>query len=175
MVFVYNSPIGTGVIASWQSLLLGLVFVVVGPVLPLSFMVARGKMTFDVRNRRDRPLLYLAAVIVYCVGAVLAWVFQNYCMAIIAAAYVGVTSAIALTSLFWKVSAHTAGVAGPVTALIWVYGFIAAPFLFLTCIVGWARWRQGLHTVPQLVSGGIIAILVTVGVYWMLWGFPAVL
>lgn len=173
IVFAFYSPIGSGLLASWQSFLLGLIFVVVGPVLPLSLMVARNKMTFDVKNRRDRPLLYLAAIIVYGLGALLAWIFQNYCMAIIAAAYVGVTSAIALTSLFWKVSAHTAGVAGPITALIWVYGLIAAPFLFLACVVGWARWRQALHTVAQLIGGVIIAILVTGSVYWLLWGFPA--
>lgn len=172
IVFAFYSPIGLGLLVEWQSFLLGIIFVVVGPILPLSFMVARGKITIDVRNRRDRPLLYLAAIIVYGSGSVLAWIFQNYCMAVIAAAYVGVTSAIALTSLFWKVSAHTAGVAGPITALIWVYGLIAAPFLLLACVVGWARWRQALHTVPQLVGGVIIAMFVTASVYWLLWTFP---
>ncbi len=170
VAFAFYSPIGSGLLVNWQSFLLGLVFVVVGPVMPLSFMVARGKMTFDVKNRRDRPVLYFAAIIVYGLGALLAWIFQNFSMAFIAAAYVGVTSAIALTSLFWKVSAHTAGVAGPVTALIWVYGLIATPFLLLTCVVGWARWRQALHTVAQLVGGVIIAMFVTGSVYWFLWG-----
>jgi hypothetical protein len=175
VVFAFYSPIGLGLLTNWQSFLLGLVFVVIGPVLPLSFMVARGKMTFDVKNRRDRPLLYLAAIVVYGFGALLAWHYQNQCMAIIAAAYVGVTSGIALASLFWKVSAHTAGVAGPLTALIWVYGWGAAPFLLLVCVVGWARWQQKLHSALQLVGGAIIAICITGSVYWLLWGFPAFL
>ncbi|MFX1475591.1 MAG: hypothetical protein ACFFCO_09000 [Promethearchaeota archaeon] len=175
IVFAFYSPIGLGLLVSWQAFLLGLIFVVVGPVLPLSIMVARNKMTFDVKNRGDRPLLYLAAIIVYGLGALLAWFFQNYCIALLAAAYVGVTSAVALTSLFWKVSAHTAGVAGPITALVWVYGLIAVPFFLLACIVGWARWCQALHTVAQLIGGAIIAILVTGSVYWLLWGLPAFL
>jgi hypothetical protein len=175
IVFAFYSPIGTGLLTNWQSFLLGLVFVVVGPILPLSFMVARGKITFDVEDRRDRPLLYLAAIVVYSLGAFFAWVLQDYCMAVIAAAYVGVTSAIALASLFWKVSAHTAGVAGPLTALIWVYGISVVPFLLLACVVGWARWHQALHTVPQLIGGVIIAILVTGSVYLLQWGLPAFL
>ena len=170
VIFAFFSPIGTGMLVPWQSLLLGLFFIVIGPILPLTTFVVLGKLTFDVKNRRDRPLLYLAAIIVYAVGALLAWFYQNYSMAILAVAYVGVTSAIAFVSLGWKVSAHSAGVAGPITGLIWVYGLIAMPFLLLAGVVSWARWRQGLHTIIHLAGGIIIAILVTVFVYFLLWG-----
>ena len=169
IVFAFFSPIGTGLLVPWQSLILGTVFIAIGPVLPLSTMVALGRQTFDVKNRRDRPLLYLAAILVYAAGAVVAWFFQDRCMATIAIAYVAVTSAVALISLFWKVSAHTAGVAGPITALIWVYGPIVAPFLLLAVVVGWARRRQGLHTVAQVAGGIVTAIVVTAGTYWIFW------
>jgi membrane-associated phospholipid phosphatase len=172
IIFAFFSPIGTGLLLPWQSLLLGIVFIAIGPVLPLSAMVALGRQTFDVENRRDRPLLYLAAILVYAAGAVIAWFFQDRCMATIAIAYVAVTSAVALISLFWKVSAHTAGVAGPITALTWVYGLLAAPFLLLAVLVGWARRRQGFHTVAQVAGGIIIAILVTAGTYWVFWPLP---
>lgn len=172
IVFAFFSPIGTGLLQQWQAFLLGLFFIVIGPILPLVIMVALGKLTFDVRNRRDRPLLYLAAILVYSAGAVVAWIYQNHAMAILAVAYAAVTSVIALVSIFWKVSAHTAGVAGPITGLIWIYGLIVAPFLLLAVLVAWSRWRQGLHTVLQLVSGILIAMIVTAGVYWLLWGVP---
>ncbi|MHA2315193.1 MAG: hypothetical protein ACXACF_07915 [Candidatus Hermodarchaeia archaeon] len=77
IVFAFFSPIGTGLLQQWQ--------------------------TFDVRNRRDRPLLYLAAIFVYSAGAVVAWIYQNHAMAILAVAYAAVTSVIALVSIFWKV------------------------------------------------------------------------
>jgi len=135
-------------------------------------MVALGKITFDVRNRRDRPLLYLAAILVYSAGAIVTWFYQNHTMAVLAVAYAAVTSVIAIVSLFWKASAHSAGVAGPITGTIWVYGVIFIPFLLLAVVVAWARWRQGLHTITQLISGIIIAIVVTAVVYWLLWGLP---
>ena len=169
-VFAFLSPVGTGLLAPWQSFLIGVIFVAIGPVLPLTFMVALGRVSFDVEDRRDRPLLYLAAVIIYVVGAVLAWFYLNRCMAVIAAAYAGVTSAIALVSLFKKASAHSAGVAGPVTALIWVYGVIAMPLLLLVVVVGWSRWRLGLHTPGELVGGAVIAVIVTATIYLILWG-----
>ncbi|MFX0168037.1 MAG: hypothetical protein ACFE89_01660 [Candidatus Hodarchaeota archaeon] len=171
-LFAFLSPIGTGLLFSWQSFLLGLFFVVIGPVLPLSTMVILGRITFDVKNRRDRPLLYFAAILVYSTGAFIAWLYLNYAMMVIAIAYAGVTTAIALISLFWKVSAHSAGVAGPLTGLIWVFGVILLPFMSLVGLVAWARWREGLHNVAQLVVGILTAILVTAGVYWFLWGAP---
>ncbi len=175
LVFALFSPIGTGLLLSWQSFLVGLVFLVIGPIVPLSLMVARGKITFDVKNRRDRPLLYLVAILSYLGGAWVAWFYYNHAMAVIAVAYAGVTSVIAIVSLFWKVSAHAAGVAGPITGLIWAYGVFLLPVMLLAIIVSWSRWKLKLHTPLQLLAGILIAILVTASVYWILWGFPTVL
>ena len=168
--FAVFSPIGNGLLLSWQSFLMGLVFIVIGPILPLSTMVLLGKITIDVTDRRDRPLLYFAAILVYLAGAVITWFFMDYAMMILAIAYAAVTSAIALISLFWKVSAHSAGVAGPITGIIWVFGPLFLPLWLLAGLVAWARWREGLHDFAQLLVGIITAILVTAGVYWFLWG-----
>lgn len=173
-IFAFYSPIGTGLLLPWHAFILGIIFVVVGPILPLSIMVLRGKLTFDVKNRRDRPLLYLAAILIYSTGAILAAFYQNYTIAIISLAYSAVTTVIALASLLWKVSAHTAGVAGPITGLIWVYGIIILPALLCAGLVAWARWHQGLHTKAQLAGGILIAVIVTASVYWFLWGFPSI-
>jgi hypothetical protein len=173
-VFAFFSPIGTGILLPWQSFLLGLVFVVIGPILPLSILVARGRLTVDVKNRRDRPLLYLAAILVYLGGAIIAWFFLNHTMILIAVAYAAVTTVIAIVSLLWKVSAHTAGVAGPITGLIWVYGIIVTPFMLLALVVAWARWHQNLHSFAQLAAGILIAIIVTTTVYLVLWGLPVI-
>jgi len=141
---------------------MGLIFIVVGPILPLSALVLLGKITIDVKDRRDRPLLYFAAILVYSTGAIITWCFMDYGMMVLAIAYAAVTSAIALISLFWKVSAHSAGVAGPITGIIWVFGPVFLPLLFLAGLVAWARWREGLHNIAQLVVGIITAILVTI-------------
>ncbi|MFW9831662.1 MAG: hypothetical protein ACFFD8_07805 [Candidatus Thorarchaeota archaeon] len=175
IVFAFYSPIGTGLLTPLQSSLLGIIFIVVGPILPLTMLVILGRLTFDVTNRRDRPLLYLAAILVYLVGSMVAWLYQNHLMAVIGMAYAAVTAVIAVISIFWKISAHTAGVAGPLTGLIWVYGSPLIPFMFLAGLVAWARWRQELHTINQLAGGIIIAIIVTSITYWLLWGYPRIL
>ncbi len=171
-LFAFYSPVGTGLILPWQSFLLGFVFVVIGPILPVALMVALGRITFDVKNRRDRPLLYLAAIVVYISGALIAWYYQNHAMAVIALAYAAVTSVIALVSLFWKASAHSAGVAGPITGLIWVFGPFIIFFMLLAGLVAWARWKLKLHTAWQLLAGILIAVIVTACVYWFFWGTP---
>jgi membrane-associated phospholipid phosphatase len=172
IVFAFFSPIGTGYLLPWQSFLIGFIFVVIGPIIPLSLMVAWGRITFDVKNRRDRPLLYLAAILVYLCGALITCFYQNHVMAVVALAYAAVTSMIAIISLFWKVSAHGAGVAGPSTGLIWIYGISFLPILVLAGIVAWARWKLKLHTPLQLLGGILVAIIVTACVYWVFWGLP---
>ena len=170
--FAFFSPIGTGWLTPWQSFFVGLFFLAIGPILPLSMLVILGRLTIDVKNRRDRPLLYLAAIIVYSLGALTAWYFHNHAMTVLAVSYAAVTSTVAMVSLFWKISAHTAGVAGPLTGIIWAYGPLLAILLVFVILVAWARWCEKLHTIGQLAAGIIIAILVTAGVYLLLWGVP---
>ncbi|MDO8055466.1 MAG: phosphatidic acid phosphatase, partial [Candidatus Hermodarchaeota archaeon] len=54
--------------------------------------------------------------------------------------------------------------------LIWVFGITLIPLWLLAGLVAWARWREGLHTVAQLLVGILTAIVVTAAVYWILWG-----
>lgn len=67
----------------------------------------------------------------------------------------------------WKISIHTSGITGPVTALVYVIGSTMMP-LFLTLIpVIWARLELKAHTKMQLTAGAILTSLLT----WMQMGF----
>jgi membrane-associated phospholipid phosphatase len=66
---------------------------------------------------------------------------------------------------------HASGVAGPVTALIYVLGVVALPLLFLIVPVGWARIRLKAHTLAQVAAGALLTAVATwiqMGVYLLL-------
>ena len=83
--------------------------------------------------------------------------------------YVFVTSAVFIINLFWKISAHSAGVAGPTTALVYVFGPSLIPLYVLTLLVMWVRLKIKVHNLKQLIAGALIAIFITSLVYTILW------
>ena len=37
----------------------------------------------------------------------------------------------------------------------------------LVALVGWARWRVGAHTVGPAVVATILAVVITIGTFWL--------
>jgi membrane-associated phospholipid phosphatase len=61
----------------------------------------------------------------------------------------------------WKISAHAAGAAMPLTALISAFGASAWPFAVIVPVVCWARVRSRMHTVAQVCAGAILGCAIT--------------
>lgn len=72
--------------------------------------------------------------------------------------------------LRFKASGHAAGVAGPVGAMVYLYGLIAAPLLALLPLVAWARLAAKGHNVWQTVVGALLSLSLTTLVLY-LYGF----
>jgi membrane-associated phospholipid phosphatase len=67
---------------------------------------------------------------------------------------------------FWKISLHVVGIAGAVTVCVLLFGprlLLLAP---LVALVAWARWQVGAHTPLQAVAGTVLAVTVTVMLFW---------
>jgi membrane-associated phospholipid phosphatase len=88
-------------------------------------------------------------------------------MLVIALAYLCVASTTFMITLVWKISAHTAGVAGPITALVFVFGPSVLPLHILSVVMVWSRVKLGAHTLTQAVAGVLVAIAVTSCVYFL--------
>jgi len=69
-----------------------------------------------------------------------------------------------LVNIFFKASGHAAGVAGPVSALIYLYGLIATPLIALIPLTMWARVKAKGHTLSQTVVGTILSAAITVAI-----------
>jgi membrane-associated phospholipid phosphatase len=88
-------------------------------------------------------------------------------MFVIALAYLCVASTTSVITLVWKISAHTAGVAGPVTALVFVFGHWLLSLHVLSVMMVWSRVKLRAHTLTQAVAGVLVAIAVTSCVYFL--------
>ncbi|MDG6219033.1 MAG: hypothetical protein QCI00_06295, partial [Candidatus Thermoplasmatota archaeon] len=95
---------------------------------------------------------------------------------VLSVAYVGVTAAVTLGNFSTKISSHSAGVAGPLTAASMIYGIIVLPVFFIVIpLVFWSRLKINAHSLIQLTLGVIIGAIVTFFVYYTLFPFPFLL
>lgn len=159
---------------SWRSAagwwLLALVLVVGVPYLILFRALRTGQVDDrQVVRRSQRPALFAAAAaavagalaVLYVLGAPheLVW--------LILAMLAGL-AAMGFTTLVWKASLHLAVTAGAVAVLAVEDSRIGAVAACALPVLAWARWRDGRHSVSQLVGGAVIGGAVAGLVYGVL-------
>jgi membrane-associated phospholipid phosphatase len=166
LVFSLLSPIGLGSIDVFSSIAIGSVFLA---LIPIVFIFYFYKGDIEVKKKEDRTKLYLVSIVCYVTSSAIFWVLNSHVMFLISISYVFVTSVVAVINLFWKISVHTAGTAGPITALVYAFGIKLVPLYALVLLVFWARLKIKAHSFLQLVTGAVVAIFITLTVYTIMW------
>jgi hypothetical protein len=145
---------------------LGIALLAAVPAMCSLYLYTKGA---DVNTAGDRALMYPPAAASYLAAATLFWLLNIKILFVLAIAYMAVSAMIFAIGTFWKISIHSAGVAGPTTALIFVFGLALLPLYVLTAAIIWARLKLAAHTLAQLVAGALVAIVITSLVYLVLW------
>ena len=147
------------------SIILGIFFLCIFPIIGILYLYFKGKVDLWVSDQKTRTPLYIAAIIAYIIGAIVFHYIDYKIMFVLTIAYVSVTFVVMLTNLFTKVSSHTAGVVGPITALAIVYGIVVFPMFIMIPATMWARYKLKAHDLLQLITGALIASIITSIVY----------
>jgi membrane-associated phospholipid phosphatase len=144
-------------------------FLAILPLIVPVYLYFQGKADIEFSDKAMRKWPYITAVISYLLGALFFWWLGIHALAVFLTAYLVVTSLVAMINTRWKISAHTSGVAGPITAFVWIFGPILIPLYLIVPFVGWVRLRMHVHTQAQLVAGAILAAVVTAIVFALLY------
>ncbi|MHC4536911.1 MAG: hypothetical protein ACYS6K_23430 [Planctomycetota bacterium] len=138
-------------------------FITIIPFIYIYLKVKQGKLPdlhIVTRGQRIVPLLFtqLSAIIgvfiLYILTAPKGVIDLGICYIVNGIVFILITQ-------FWKISLHSAVVAGCVTALAYIVTPKMAFLFFLIPIVAWARIQRKRHTLIQTIAGAIIAIIVT--------------
>ena len=162
-------PVIPSGLPAWLDVLLGLVFLSFIPIIIVLYFYKKGKTDINVSDRTTRVYFYIISIASYATAASIFSYYGSHTMMLIATAYVTVSSTMFIINLFWKVSAHTAGTTGPFTALVYVYGPWLSFLYIIIPFVIWLRFKIRAHTIPQLVAGAVIALIVTWITYFFLY------
>lgn len=164
-LFSFYSPYGTGTITPLSSFLLAGVLFSLLPGMSILYYSRKGRVDVELSERESRTRFYLLAVILQLIAAIIFYTFRHNLMFVTSIAYAVVTTLMMVINLKWKISAHSSGIAGPVTALYVVYGNIALPLYLLLIPIFILRYKVKAHTIWQLIGGSILSIIVTYTIF----------
>lgn len=170
IVIAFASPIGLGpYLDAISSLAICFLLMVILPAAPIVYEAMKGRIDLDVSEQAMRTRFFLAAIVFYIAAYVIYWIMECHVMAVLALAYVTVTTGIMVITWWSKVSVHCAGVGGPGTAIIIIYGIFGLPVILVWIAVVWSRPVLKQHTLKQAVVGLMAAIIITCITYLMFW------
>jgi membrane-associated phospholipid phosphatase len=142
-------------------------------LLPLTstFFYIPGKETDHEKVlHRQRMASFIIMMISYPVGwLVLSLLHAPEIFITVAINYTCITIGLLLINVLlkYKASGHAAGVAGPISAMIYLFGLPATPLLALLPLVSWARIRAKGHNFLQTVVGSALSLGITVLILWI--------
>ncbi len=154
----------------WTLLFLSLI-----PLGSLFFYIPGGVKDKTKIIRRQRIASFVFMVVSYPLGWLVLWLTDApRIYEAIAVTYTMVTLGLILLNfvLNYKASGHAAGVAGPVGALIYLFGLVATPLLGLIPLASWARVSTDDHNIWQTVVGALLSLGITTLVLWAYGFFP---
>ena len=143
------------------SLIVGAMFVSIGPVILVIHDAIKGRTDIFVSELSDRPRLFLFACLSYVLGTLIYATMNEFLLACFASSYFMVSLAMLFISLKFKASVHTSAIAGPITYLVAVLEIEFSVLYLLLIPVYWARIKLKAHNHKELIAGIFISIIMT--------------
>ena len=121
------------------------------------------EMDMDIPERKDRNYPLIIVILSYFIGAAVLYTLNAPVMTtILMFSYFLNTLIVFFINLYWKISIHAMGVAGPTVVLIYTFGPVGAIFAAILPIVMWSRVYLKRHTVGQVITGALLGFILTI-------------
>jgi membrane-associated phospholipid phosphatase len=159
------SPIGLGHLQPPLSILLCFLLFAFFPFLPVLYCYKKKAVDLYVSRKEMRTNFFIIAITLYAIAAIIFYATNTQIIFLLALGYTFVTIILLLVNRYWKVSVHSAGVTGPIFALIFEFGIMVLPLSLIIVLVSWSRIKLKKHTFTQTLAGSLIPITVGLVIY----------
>ncbi|MFH0837383.1 MAG: hypothetical protein V1870_04600, partial [Candidatus Aenigmatarchaeota archaeon] len=139
----------------------GILLISIIPLLLVIYYVKKMNIDIDIFEKEHRTMPYIIVILFFALASALFGYFSSKLMFAVSLAYLNVTIAMTIINLKWKISAHSAGIAGVVTDAAYVFGPIAYPLFILVPFVSFVRYKLNAHDLGQLIAGAVMAIIIS--------------
>ena len=137
-------------------------------VVVVIFLVRRKKLDgFFSNPREQRNSVYLLASVLGIIDCALYWYLHApRLLSVLFTAGLIAVIVFMVINYYWKISLHTAFVTGAVVVLVIIFGWKALFAVALIPLVAWSRIVLKQHTMPQVIAGGLLSVVIVGGVFW---------
>lgn len=147
-------------------LIIGSISIFFGGVLPLIICylwAKKNNLDVDIPTKEDRIYPLLMVIPSYFLGLILLYFLEAPAIiTVLMSCYFSITIIVLIISIYWKISLHSMGIAGPAVFLIYLFGVPGLIFsLILLSSVMWSRVYLKRHTVSQVIMGALFGLLFT--------------
>ena len=132
------------------------------------YLVRKGKLDAIFTNvRGQRTKIYLLAGLCVAIACIIL-IYLKAPSALVAGFITGISMAVIFMciNLWWKISLHTAFVAGSATVVVMLYGGIATAALALIPLMAWSRIELKCHSLAQVAAGAVLATLIAIAAFY---------
>ncbi|EKF87008.1 phosphatase PAP2 family protein [Methanobacterium formicicum] len=137
-------------------------FVSILPIITSSLWIKKKNLEVDMPRRQDRIYPLLLVIASYITGVAVLYILGAPPLTtVLMICYLNNTIIVLLFSLYWKISIHAMGIAGPATAIIYLFGWYGVLFSLLVPLVLWSRLYLKRHTPAQLIVGTVLGYFLT--------------
>ncbi|MFQ6020577.1 MAG: hypothetical protein ACE5J4_00975 [Candidatus Aenigmatarchaeota archaeon] len=147
------------------SIIIGIVFLLVMPFLPLYYYKEYGYTDWDVTDRKKRPKLYGFKILGGFIATILFYLINNMLMFKYSLIFSIVMIFLLLINYYSKISLHSAGVTMGTLSLYLVYGGYSIISLILIPVVCLIRLKMKAHSIIQLIAGILVSGIITFIIY----------
>ena len=141
----------------------GILFAGIIPVLLTIYwsMLVRN-IPYDIPDKGDRTWLLILVIISYGIGATAFFLLQApWLLTGLMICYCTNTIIVLVINLWWKISVHAMGIAGPMAAVLFAVGLPALLLLGFLLPVMWSRVYLRRHTLCQVIAGAVLGFILT--------------
>lgn len=144
-------------------------FVSILPIITSSLWIKKKNLEVDMPQREDRIYPLLLVILSYTIGVVVLYTLGAPLLTtVLMICYLTNTIVVLMISLYWKISIHAMGIAGPATVIIYLFGWPGLLFSLLVPLVLWSRLYLKRHTSAQLMVGTGLGYLLTAAQIYLL-------
>ena len=147
---------------------LSLLFISVLPILPILIL---SKKDIFVEDKEKRPFFFIIAMLCFLLSFLTFSYLNIYYLKLLSLCYLAVTFSIFMINMRWKISVHTSAISGPVTFLVYFFGYGYSLLYLLLVPAIWSRLKNNSHTQAQLIAGIFVSSFVTLFVISIFPGF----
>ena len=163
------SPIGLGSLSIPLTILLCFLCFALFPFLAILYFKRKKVVDIYVSQRTARTPFFVIAIASYAFASIIFFFTDTRIMLLLALGSLFVSIIAMGINMFWKVSIHTAGVTGPIFALVYVFGVAALPLATIVGLVGWSRIKLKNHTFGQTLAGTVLSLSVGIVLFTTLY------